>query len=421
VATQPGHFEPDTWYTLRLEIIGDQALASCNGFTALGRYEKFGLPKTLLVLSVGKSAHELRHLRIYEASPNPQWTNPPASRTSVPIESLPDRGPLSAAVREKLNHMTPIFDGQTLNGWIQAPVSTTTIGREDVLDATAFARRLSDQNDPVSAWFSQRFDEAAKAGLAAALAGNTNPRQTVSPMLKSINATLGTGLVYEGNRFKGVALRPQTEALLQKAPKSFELGRLNRLLLEDAYPQELAKSADSAWVAKDGVLASTGVGRGVLYSEKDYTNYRLTFLVRQRKGNHFPGVLLFCQRPPAGEAGLDALGGIQFAVPSAGHWDYRPGINRSGSHFRRPFRVGFNLQEWTQVEILVNGDKGTARMALAQPPGTRGLELLRFDDPSVIKTGPIALQMHNAQLFDEYKDLRIEENPREPDLLWTIQ
>ena len=45
-----------------------------------------------------------------------------------------------------------------------------------------------------------------------------------------------------------------------------------------------------------------------------------------------PGVLLFCQRPPAGELGLDALGGIQFAVPSAGHWDYRPGINRSGDH-----------------------------------------------------------------------------------------
>jgi hypothetical protein len=417
VATQPGRFESNTWYTMRLEIIGDQAIASCNGYKATGRYEKFGLPKTLLAIAVGKAAHELRNLRVYEALPNPQWTNTPPSRTGVPIESLAGRDPLSSNVLARIGSMRPVFDGNTLNGWIQAPISTSTIGREDVLDVPAFVKRLSEKLDAVSAYLSEAFDNAAKAGLTAALAGNKDPRQTLSPITKSINATLKGGPLYDSARFKGVNLRPETKAMLDRHPQSAELGRLNRMLLEDAYPKELARSAEAAWVVKDGILASTGAGRGVIYTEEDYENYRLIFQVRQTKGNHFPGVLLFCQRPPSGELGLDSLGGIQFAVPSAGHWDYRPGFNRSGDHFRRPFRVNFNLAEWSQVEILVNGKTGVARMAVAQPPGTRGFELLRFEDPPAARSGPIALQMHNAQLFDEYRDLRVEVDPPDEKLI----
>ncbi len=173
-------------------------------------------------------------------------------------------------------------------------------------------------------------------------------------------------------------------------------------------------------MARDGVLASTRAGRGVIFTARDYENYRLVFQVRQETGpqfDHYPGVLLFCQRPPAGEPGLDALGGIQFAVPSAGHWDYRPGMNHSGDHFRRPLRLRYDVGEWAQVEILVNGKAGTARMAIAQPVGTRAIEVLGFNDPAAARRGPIALQMHNARLFDEYKNLRIEVDPAEPDKL----
>ena len=70
VAHQPGSFAPNTWYTLRLECIGTNALVVCNGVSTCGSHEKFGLAKKSIYLGVGTSPHELRNLRVYEAQPN---------------------------------------------------------------------------------------------------------------------------------------------------------------------------------------------------------------------------------------------------------------------------------------------------------------------------------------------------------------
>ena len=45
---------------------------------------------------------------------------------------------------------------------------------------------------------------------------------------------------------------------------------------------------------------------------------------------------------------------------------------------------------------------------VAQPVGSTPVEVLAFQDPAAGKIGPIAWQMHNAGLFDEYKDVTIE-------------
>jgi hypothetical protein len=82
VAHTDGYFKPNTWYTLRLECLETNALASCNGSTAFGSHEKFGLPKLGIYLGTGTSRHELRHLRVYEAHPNPMWV-PPVWHTPV--------------------------------------------------------------------------------------------------------------------------------------------------------------------------------------------------------------------------------------------------------------------------------------------------------------------------------------------------
>jgi hypothetical protein len=118
---------------------------------------------------------------------------------------------------------------------------------------------------------------------------------------------------------------------------------------------------------------------------------------------------------------LDALGGIQFQPPNGGSWDYRPGHNNSGKGlFTRLPHPKFDAHEWSQVEILVNTN-GTARMAVAQPVGTKAVEVLTFNDPTAGKTGPIAWQMHNKGLFDEYKDVRIEVDPKEDNLIMVKQ
>jgi hypothetical protein len=213
-------------------------------------------------------------------------------------------------------------------------------------------------------------------------------------------------------------------------------------------------------------MASLGAGRGVIYTQRQYGSYRLIFTMRHVSGqpDHQACVLIYGQtnaspgnvsnsiiddrvkqeiREKFGDrAGLikhlqsenstfeayrertrreiiaegkpyqlDALGAIQFQPPNGSGWDYRPGHNNSGKeYFTRLPHPKFDPQGWSQVELLVHTN-GTARMAVAQPVGTRAVEVSRFNDPSAGRFGPIAWQMHNKGLFDEYKDVRVEENP----------
>ncbi|BET66804.1 hypothetical protein ASA1KI_17220 [Opitutales bacterium ASA1] len=68
VARKMTELAPDTWHRLRLEIVGDRASAECEGAIARGRHPRFALPKSALWLATGLSTHELRRLRVYEAS-----------------------------------------------------------------------------------------------------------------------------------------------------------------------------------------------------------------------------------------------------------------------------------------------------------------------------------------------------------------
>ena len=181
-----------------------------------------------------------------------------------------------------------------------------------------------------------------------------------------------------------------------------------------------ASSPNPGWVAKEGAMASTGQGRGVIFTAGDYGHFRLMFTMRHVSGtpDHQACVLIFCTRPVGDEKPLDALGGIQFQVPNGGHWDYRPGKNKDGgAEFTRLVNPQFDPHAWSRVEILADAATGRARMAVAQPPESKAVEVLDFEDAAAGRVGPIAWQMHNAGLFDEYKDVTIEIDPKEDRLI----
>ena len=62
-------YAPDTWHTLRMELVGNEVLATCNGKEVRGSHEKFGLPKNSIWIGTGESTTELRRLRVYAATP----------------------------------------------------------------------------------------------------------------------------------------------------------------------------------------------------------------------------------------------------------------------------------------------------------------------------------------------------------------
>ncbi len=183
-----------------------------------------------------------------------------------------------------------------------------------------------------------------------------------------------------------------------------------------------AQIPDNSWAVKDGAIASLGVGRGVIHTTKFFSRYRIIFDIRHVSGqpDHQACVLVFCATPAEGQKAPDALAGIQFQVPNGGHWDYRKGHNNNGKEeFTALPHAKVDVNQWCRVEILVDAETGTARMAVAQPVGAKSVEILRFKDPTAGRKGPFALQMHNKGLFDEYANIAIEENPAKDDLITT--
>jgi hypothetical protein len=316
----------------------------------------------------------------------------------------------------------PLFDGKTLDGWLDIENNATLLSGDEIADPGGFASRLATGTDGVSVMLRGKLEPLVRVDLASYSAGNANAKALLQATVKDINQVLAGPSIYDAARFAGVMLRPETAELVKANPQGVRVARLNKLLLEDAYPAELQKGATTGWEVKDGAIASTGVGRGVLYTVKDYGRYRLMFQFRHVKGSpdHYACVLVFCARPQGDDVPLDALGGIQFGLPNGNHWDYRTGMNNLGdAYFSTVTKTKLEGSAWTQVEILVDATRGTARMAVAQPVGSKAVEVLDFKDASAGRVGPIALQMHNAGLFDEYKDLTIEADPKE-DRLVTV-
>jgi hypothetical protein len=52
-----------------------------------------------------------------------------------------------------------------------------------------------------------------------------------------------------------------------------------------------------------------------------------------------------------------------------------------------------------------------------QPPGSRAVEVVDFHAPDAGRAGPIALQIHNKGLFDEYRDITVEVDPKNDELI----
>ncbi len=311
-----------------------------------------------------------------------------------------------------------LFDGKTLNGWTQIENSATSLSGSGIANQAAFIEKIAHGSDSMSVFLRSRMESSVKDAVVSY--SDSTAKATLSALVKDINQIISGPSIYDQSRFSGIALRPETEELLKQSPHGQRLARLNKLLLEDAYPAELAKSAATGWVVKDGVMASTGAGRGVIYTERDFSRYRLMFTMRHVSGNpdHQACILIFCTRPQGEEKPLDALGGIQFQVPNGGHWDYRPGMNNSGgAEFTTITKTQFDVHSWSRIEILADATKGAARMAVAQPPGSKAVEVLDFKDASAGKPGPIAWQMHNQGLFDEYKDVTIELDPKDDELI----
>ena len=84
--------------------------------------------------------------------------------------------------------------------------------------------------------------EATRRALADFQQAPTNAGPLLEVLTNDLNRVLAGPLLFDAQRFGGVALRGETRQLLNQPPAEAGAARLNRLLLEDAYPQEISRS-----------------------------------------------------------------------------------------------------------------------------------------------------------------------------------
>jgi len=169
------------------------------------------------------------------------------------------------------------------------------------------------------------------------------------------------------------------------------------------------QSKAGLWSVKGGAIHGNGTARGWIYYKQQAGTFRWIFTVRQVSGNHAPTVLIWGTLVPL----KDALSAIQFQPPNGGHWDYRPGHNNGGGKFFTTVpHKKISIHQWAQCELIANAKTGVARMACCPlPTGAtkcKAVEVLRFKDPKAGRVGPIAIQVHNKGIHDEYKNLWLE-------------
>lgn len=81
--------------------------------------------------------------------------------------------------------------------------------------------------------------------------GKSEPKALRKTLAESLNGLLEGRVLHNTNLFAGVKLRNETERLLATNPKGHDLDRLNRRLLEDAFPEAIERKSWE-WVGSTG-------------------------------------------------------------------------------------------------------------------------------------------------------------------------
>ena len=109
----------------------------------------------------------------------------------------------------------------------------------EIRNVPALALKLKSGSDPLAAYLLSRFSPESRGMIAGYPESGADQKMVRSTLMAELNRIVDGGPIYEDRRFQAVKLRQPTRQFLATNPAGEAQARLNRLLLEDAYPQNL--------------------------------------------------------------------------------------------------------------------------------------------------------------------------------------
>ena len=123
---------------------------------------------------------------------------------------------------------------------------------DDFTNPTSLVVKLRDALDPLSQYLRERFSPDMKQRMDAYDESQPPSEVLQKALVGELNRLLKE-VLYDAQRFAQVILSEKTQRWIKQGPPGKELLHLNRLLLEEAYPREIAKNQYSQEVSSEPI------------------------------------------------------------------------------------------------------------------------------------------------------------------------
>lgn len=164
---------------------------------------------------------------------------------------------------------------------------------EDLVDMAGWAARLASKTNAIDTYLAARLGEETRRHLGQFKGTAAETRVLREALAADLAQAIEGESLYAGDRFSGVALTEEAEALARSSPAGQALRRLNRLLLELAYPQQLLRTRrvtapmsplDAGLLAR---MVDAGLTR-VRVADRSLNLKRVTVVWDLQKGQYAP-------------------------------------------------------------------------------------------------------------------------------------
>jgi hypothetical protein len=131
-------------------------------------------------------------------------------------------------------------------------VSTSYFTGKDFTNLSALTAKLHSSQDPLSRWLFHNLSKPTQD----LMTGRSDENQLRAALVGDLNRLLEAGPIYDPSLFAQMKLSDYLQQFIAQNPQSDTRIRLNRLLLEAAYPDEIAKSPGGVYPDREIYIPS---------------------------------------------------------------------------------------------------------------------------------------------------------------------
>jgi MFS family permease len=148
----------------------------------------------------------------------------------------------------------------------------SSFSMREITNPSGFRQKVQEKSDPVSAFLSDQFEKfVQKDANRRNDTEKPEAKQEDAVLLQRLNRIVEGPSIYSKELFQNVTLRPETTALLPEELHGDGRSHLNRLLLEDAYPNDFLSHQNpwdwnKSWMAVMLIIAGLLLFAGVYHT-----------------------------------------------------------------------------------------------------------------------------------------------------------